>query len=112
MVYAHLFEMYLLFALSVLAAVLAIVALVDAVRHPAANYLRENKRSKPFWMGLTAAATLVCGLSAYTGFANIAAGAIGGGGGGIFQLIGACIACVYLADVKPAVSGKGGYYPY
>ena len=47
---------------------------------------------------MTAAATLVCVLSV-----------LGGGGGGIFQLVGACIACVYLADVKPAVSGKGGY---
>ncbi|GAA3327881.1 MULTISPECIES: DUF2516 family protein [Paeniglutamicibacter] len=95
---AHLFEHYLLLALGILAAVIALVALFDAVRHPAANFQRENKRSKPFWMGMTAAATLVCVLSV-----------LGGGGGGIFQLVGACIACVYLADVKPAVSGKGGY---
>lgn len=101
MVYAHYFESYLLLVLSVLAAVLALFAFVDALRHPAANFQRENKRSKPFWMGMTAAATLVCGLSV-----------LSGGGGGIFQLIGACIACVYLADVKPAVSGKSGYYPY
>ncbi|RAX48869.1 DUF2516 domain-containing protein [Arthrobacter sp. AQ5-05] len=101
MVYAHLFEYYLLFALGIVAAVLALLALVDAVRHPAANYQRENKRTKSFWMGMTAAATLVCVLSV-----------LSGGGGGIFQLIGACIACVYLADVKPAVSGKGGYYNY
>ena len=98
MILAHFFEDVLLFALGILAAVLALLALIDAVRHPAANYQRENKRSKPFWMGMTAAATLVCVLSV-----------LSGGGGGMFQLIGACIACVYLADVKPAVSGKGGY---
>ncbi|MCZ4151915.1 hypothetical protein BZG21_46895, partial [Escherichia coli] len=38
---------------------------------------------------------------------------LGQGGIGFLQLIGACIACVYLADVKPAVSGKGGgWYNY
>lgn len=98
---AYLFELYLMKALSIVAAVIAIMALVDAVRRPAANFVSEGKRTKPFWMAMTAASVLVCGLTA-----------LSSGGGGIFQLIGACIACVYLADVKPAVSGKGGYYPY
>ncbi len=102
MLYAYLFENYLMRALSIVAAVIAIVALVDAVRRPAANFVREGKRTKPFWMALTAAAMLVCGLTALSS----------SGGGGVLQLLGACIACVYLADVKPAVSGKGGYYPY
>lgn len=102
MFYAFLFENYLMRALSIVAAIIAIMALIDAVRRPAANFVREGKRTKPFWMALTAAATLVCGLTALSS----------SGGGGFLQLIGACIACVYLADVKPAVSGKGGYYPY
>ncbi|ASN40528.1 MAG: DUF2516 family protein [Paeniglutamicibacter terrestris] len=101
MIYAHMFDRYLMLALGVVAVVLAVMALADAVRRPAANFQRENKRTKQFWMGMSAAATLVCLLSLFSG-----------GGGGMFQLIGACIACVYLADVKPAVSGKGGYYPY
>lgn len=101
MKFALVFEGYLMLALSIVAAIIAVMALVDAVRHPAANYLREGKRTKPFWMALTAASLLVCVLSV-----------LGGGFGGIFQLIAACVACVYLADVKPAVSGKGGYYPY
>lgn len=100
--FAFLFEDYLFRALSLVAAVIAVVALVDAIRRPAVNFVREGKRTKPFWMALTAAATLVCGLTALSG----------NGSGGIFQLVAACIACVYLADVKPAVSGKGGYYPY
>ncbi|MFF5793219.1 DUF2516 family protein [Paeniglutamicibacter sp. NPDC012692] len=101
MFYALAFEFYLMKALSIVAAVIAIMALVDAVRRPAANFVREGKRTKPFWMAMTGAAVLVCGLTA-----------LSNGGGGVFQLIGACIACVYMADVKPAVSGKGGYYPY
>lgn len=101
MFYAFLFESLLLRALSIVAAVIAIVAFVDAVRHPAANFLREGKRTKSFWMAMTAAAAFVCGLTVFSG-----------GGGGIFQLVAACIACVYLADVKPAVSGKSGYNSY
>ena len=102
MFYALAFEFYLMKALSIVAAVIAIMALVDAVRRPAANFVREGKRTKPFWMAMTGAAVLVCGLTALSAT----------GGGVVFQLLGACIACVYMADVKPAVSGKGGYYPY
>ena len=56
---AYLFEFYLMKALSIVAAVIAIMALVDAVRRPAANFQREGKRTKPFWMAMTGAAVLV-----------------------------------------------------
>lgn len=99
---AMLFEMFLFQALSIVALVLAAWAFVDSLRHPANNYVREGKRTKGFWMAMAGGSAVVCLLSF-----------IGGGSGGILQLIAACIAGVYLADVRPNVSGKGtGYYNY
>jgi hypothetical protein len=99
---ANLFEFYLFQALSLVALVLGVWAFVDALRHPAPNYLRENKRTKGFWMGMTGGAAVVCLFS----FAV-------GGGAGFLQLIAACVSCVYLADVRPSISGKGTtYYNY
>ncbi|MET1034671.1 DUF2516 family protein [Arthrobacter halodurans] len=99
---ALIFEYYLFQALSLVALVLAVWAFVDSLRHPANNYLREGKRTKGFWMGLAGASAAVCVFSFFFG-----------SGGGFLQLIAACIAAVYLADVRPNVSGKGtGYYNY
>ncbi|WP_417219689.1 DUF2516 family protein [Arthrobacter sp.] len=103
MLTALLFETYLFRLLSLVALVLGLWAFIDAVRHPAANYLRENKRTKGFWLGLTGVSAAVCVFSF-----------LGSGGAGFLQLIAACISCVYLADVRPSVGGKGspGYYNY
>ncbi|WP_309080823.1 DUF2516 family protein [Zhihengliuella sp.] len=94
---AYAIEHYLFLALGVVALVLAVWAFLDAVRRPAANFAREGKRTKGFWLALTAGSTLFCLLSVY------------GGSAGLLQLIAACVAAVYLADVRPAVSGRGGY---
>lgn len=103
MLTALIFETYLFRLLSLVALVLGLWAFIDALRHPAANYLRDNKRTKGFWMGLTGVSAVVCAFSF-----------LGSGGAGFLQLIAACISCVYLADVRPAVGGKGqrGYYNY
>ncbi|MEE1622034.1 DUF2516 family protein [Zafaria sp. Z1313] len=99
---AYTFEMYLFQALSLVVLGLALWAFLDNLRHPAANFQREDKRTKGFWMALNGVSTGVALLSV-----------AGGGGGGILMLVAACIVCVYLADVRPAVSGKGtGYYNY
>lgn len=91
------FEHYLLLALAIVALGLAVWALVDCLIRPAQRFEQEGKRTKGFWLALTAAATFATVLSLYSA-------------GGIFQLIGACIAAVYLADVRPALSGRGGQY--
>ncbi|APF40667.1 DUF2516 family protein [Neomicrococcus aestuarii] len=99
MALALLFEYYLLLALAIVALGLALWSLVDCLMRPAARFAQEGKRTKGFWTGLTVAATFATLLGLFSP-------------GGIFQLVGACIACVYLADVRPAVSGRGGYYNY
>lgn len=100
---ALLFEIILFRVLSLAALVLGLWAFIDAVRHPAPNYQRENKRTKGFWLGMTGVSAVVCAFSV-----------LGSGGAGFLQLIAACISCVYLADVRPAVGGKGsqGYFNY
>lgn len=93
---AYLFEQALYRGLAIAGLGLALWALVDALRHPGEAYLREGKRSKGFWGGLNAGAALFCFFG------------VMGGGAGLFQLVAACVAAVYLADVRPALSGKGG----
>lgn len=99
---AYLIEHYMMIALSIVIIALAVWALIDCLRHGADRFAQEGKRTKGFWTGLTAASAAVSLLGIFSQ-----------GGIGFLQLIGACIACVYLADVKPAVSGKGGgWYNY
>lgn len=98
-------EFFLMYALSVVIAILAIWALIDAVRHPADRFVAEGKRTKGFWMALTGASAFIALLSVIPGAAAFS--------GAFLQLIAACICCVYLADVRPAVSGRGGnWYNY
>lgn len=98
-------EFFLMYALSVVIAVLAIWALIDAVRHPADRYFSEGKRTKGFWMAMTGASAFIAVLSALPNASALS--------GGFLQLIAACICCVYLADVRPALSGRGGnWYNY
>lgn len=95
------FEFYLMLALSVVALLLAVWAFFDCLRRAAANFQREGKRTKTFWLAMTGVSAVVCLFSLqFTG------------GGGFLQLIAACIASVYLADVKPAIGGGGKRYPY
>ncbi|GAB3620958.1 DUF2516 family protein [Glutamicibacter sp. PS] len=96
-------EHFLYYGLSLVILGLAVWALLDALRHGAQRYLEEGKRTKGWWLGLTGASTFVALLSALPSMI----------GGPLFlQLIAACIACVYLADVRPAVSGKSGNWYY
>ncbi|HAY43400.1 MAG TPA: DUF2516 domain-containing protein [Micrococcaceae bacterium] len=96
---ALLIEAYLMYALSIVVGIIAIWALADCVRHQAARYTQEGKRTKGWWMALTGGATIISVLTVISGPAS---------SGGFLQLISACVACVYLADVKPAVSGQSG----
>lgn len=99
---ALLIEHYLMLALSVVILLLALWAVVDCLRQSTQRFAQEGKRTKGFWTALTIGSAVVSLL-----------GLLSNGGIGFLQLIGACVACVYLADVKPAVSGKGGgWYNY
>jgi hypothetical protein len=100
MAFAYLFEYYLMLAFSIVALFIAGWAFLDCLRHPGATFQREGKRTKGFWLGMTGGSAAVCLLSFMIS-------------GGFLQIIAVCIAAVYHADVKPAVSGKGGnYYRY
>ncbi|CAM3343328.1 DUF2516 domain-containing protein [Occultella aeris] len=95
-------QAYLFLGLSVIAFGLALWALVDALLRPSTAFTSADKRTKGFWGGVLALATVL-------GFLGIPAG---GGGSSLFLvLIAAIPAGIYLADVRPAVarySGRGG----
>lgn len=102
---ARTIEFFLMYALSLVIAVLAVWALIDALRHPADRFVSEGKRTKGFWMALTGGSTFIAVLSVIPTASVFS--------GGFLQLIAACICCVYLADVRPALSGRGGnWYNY
>lgn len=84
--------LYQLFTLACL--ILAIVALVKCLAKNADLFFARGKRTKNFWMAMTAGACVLA--------------LIGLSGPGIFGLMlpvaAACMAAVYLADVDPEVS--------
>ncbi|MBG6085196.1 DUF2516 family protein [Zhihengliuella flava] len=97
--FAYMIENALYIGFAAVGFALALWALADALRHPSEAYLRHGKRSKGFWGGLTAGAAVFCFFGLF------------GGGAGLFQLVAVCVAAVYLADVRPTLSGRasGGY---
>lgn len=62
-------------------------ALVDAVIRPSQAYVAADKLTKPAWL-------VILGLALATGLFL----------GFIFTLVGLIAACVYLLDVRPALS--------
>lgn len=79
--------------LQIAAFALEVWALIDAARRPAGAFISAGKRTKTFWVAITAAA-------AAFGFVTVPVGMIG--------LIAVVGAAVYLADVRPAVRQYGG----
>jgi hypothetical protein len=93
-------QYYLYLALGFIALGIEVWAFSDCVRRPGTAFEAAFKRTKGFWLALTGGAVVVGLLSAFSG-----------GGFNLFQIIAIVAACVYLADVKPAVSqtsGRGG----
>lgn len=76
-------------------------ALIDCARRPAGAFLAAGKRTKRFWLVLTAAAAAV-------GFIAIPPPLGVGLFSGFLQFFAVIPAGVYLADVRPAVSSYGG----
>jgi hypothetical protein len=96
-----LIQQYLYLALGFVALGIEVWALTDCVRRPGTAFEAAFKRTKGFWLALTAGAVVVGLLSTLSSR----------GGFNLFQLVAIFAACVYLADVKPAVSqtsGRGG----
>lgn len=88
-------QSFLFFALSVVVLALAAFALLDSLRRPAGAFTYAEKRTKGFWVGISALATLL---------AFLALPSSGGAPGGLlFSMLGAIAAGIYLADVRPAV---------
>ncbi|MFH5821831.1 DUF2516 family protein [Georgenia sp. AZ-5] len=87
-------QQYVMLALALVLFGIEVWALVDAARRPAAAFVAAGKRTKNFWLVLT-------GVAAAVGFVGI------GGSVGFLQFIAVVPAGVYLADVRPAVSGYG-----
>ena len=94
--FALLVDHWLFRVLAIAALVLEVWALVDVVRRRPDDFARIGGRDRSFWLILTGVAAVV-GLL----------GVLAGGGMGMFGLVAACVACVYLAgprqDMGPAL---------
>lgn len=104
---------YLDYAITLVVAVLALIAVLDCVRRPAVQFERAWKRTKPFWLALTGGAAVVTVFSAVFSTLSLVRLGVPGTGSLLLMLIAATIAGVYLADVRPAVSGQSknpGYW--
>lgn len=90
-------QRWIVLALSVVALGIEAWAVLDCVRRPTDAFPAADKRTKVFWLALTAVATLL---------GVVSLGAIPG----LLGIVGVIAAGVYLADVRPAldqVTGRG-----
>ncbi len=99
-------QYYVMLAVGLVAFGLSLWALVDAASRPAGAFTSAGKRTKTFWLVLTAVAAALTFIGV-------------GGGLSFFTLGSAIVAGIYLADVRPAVQpysrrrgrGPGGTPP-
>ncbi|MCC3292338.1 MULTISPECIES: DUF2516 family protein [unclassified Arthrobacter] len=91
-------QYYLYLALGIVALGIELWALLDCARRKPADFERAYKRTKGFWLGLTGGAAAVGVLSALVPSLSLI----------LFQLAAVIAACVYLADVKPAIGSSRG----
>ncbi|CEA06580.1 hypothetical protein BN1051_00020 [Arthrobacter saudimassiliensis] len=93
-------------ALAFVALGIELWAFIDCVRRRPSDFERAFKRTKTFWTALTAGAAAVGVLGALSGGVGLL----------LFQLAAVIAACVYLADVRPALNeprrGSGPYGPW
>ena len=104
---------YLDYAITLVVAVLALLAVFDCLRRSAVQFERAWKRTKTFWLALTGGAAVVSVFRAVFSTLTLLSVGVPGTGSLILMLIAATIAGVYLADVRPAVSGESknpGYW--
>lgn len=97
-------QAWIFIALYLLVFVMAVVALLDAVRRPAAAFVNGGKRTKGFWAAVLGVATAV----SFIALPPLRAGL------DLLVIAAAVAAIVYWVDVRPAVapySGRGGRGP-
>lgn len=95
---------YLYLGLGLLALGIEILAFVDCIRRSPASFEATMKRTKGFWIALTGGSMAVGALTVLVTAQGLF---------GLLQIAAVIAACVYLADVKPAVSEvRGGSGPY
>ncbi|MFT4200551.1 MAG: DUF2516 family protein [Gordonia sp. (in: high G+C Gram-positive bacteria)] len=87
---------YVLYALWIIAALGAVLALVHAAVQRPDAFTAVDRQSKAFWVGILALATLFLGLFGV-------AGGLGGPIVGMICLVGLVAVLVYLVDVRPKV---------
>jgi hypothetical protein len=94
-------QVLIFLALALVMFAIEVWALIDAATRPAPAFLTAEKRTKRFWVAVTAAAAAI-------GFVAIPPPLGIGLFGGFLQFVAVVPAGVYLADVRPAVRGYGG----
>jgi len=97
---------YLDYAITLVVAVLALLAALDCVRRSAVQFERAWKRTKTFWLALTGGAAVVSVFSAVFSTLQLVSFGVPRSGSLILMLVAATIAGVYFADVRPAVAGE------
>lgn len=97
-------EFWLFRGLGLLALGIELWALVDCAQRKQAAFEATFKRTKGFWLGMTGGSAAIGALTA------LVIGPVGLFG--LLQLAAVIAACVYLADVKPAVSEVQSGGPY
>lgn len=96
-------EIWLFRGLGLLALGIELWALADCAKRNPATFEATFKRTKGFWLGITGGSAAVGALTAFVGAVGLF---------GLLQIVAVVAACVYLADVKPAVSEVQSGGPY
>lgn len=81
-------------ALGYASALTALYSFVHAAIQRKDAFTAADRRTKPFWMGVTGGATVACALAAFAGGASIL---------WIVWIAGLVAALVYIVDVRPQV---------
>jgi hypothetical protein len=92
---------YFFWLIAIIAFVVEVFALIDAVRVPAQAYPAAGKQTKKLWLIILGIANVV-GLAGAAAMLSILQ---------ILPIVAFIVAAIYLADVRPAVAtyrGKGG----
>ncbi|MEZ0073012.1 DUF2516 family protein [Planotetraspora sp. GP83] len=100
---------YIFWGLAIAAFVLAVWALVHALRTPARAFQAAGKLTKPLWLVFLGLATFFT-LVAASGYIGVGFGQLN-----IFTIVSVIASGIYMADVKPAVNeyrGGGNQGPY
>lgn len=89
---------YFFWLIAIVAFIVEVFALVDAVRVPTEAYTAASKQTKKLWLLILGIANVV-GLAGAAAIISILS---------ILPIVAFVVAAIYLADVRPAVAGYRG----